>query len=110
MVGTKLGTVTRMAGKRLSCPAHSIKMTGTRQIAIGLILFFFIFEARAFLKLFSLLLQLRVFRLGFLQDGDVGVGIFPQRQKILISRKRTYPSLNTTYALCITRWQSVGTR
>ena len=30
------------------------------------------------------LLQLRVLRLRFLQDGDVGVGVFPQRQKILV--------------------------
>ena len=29
-------------------------------------------------------LQLRVLRLGFLQDGDVGVGVFPERQEILI--------------------------
>jgi hypothetical protein len=26
----------------------------------------------------SLLLQLRVLRLGYLQDGDVGVGVFPE--------------------------------
>jgi len=32
------------------------------------------------------LLQLRVLRLGLLQDGDVGVGVFPERQKILIGR------------------------
>src|ERR1700687_3424871 len=31
------------------------------------------------------LLQLRVLRLGFLQDGDVGVGVFPERQEILVS-------------------------
>src|ERR1017187_266235 len=30
------------------------------------------------------LLQLRVLRLGFFQDGDVGVGVFPERQEILI--------------------------
>jgi len=29
-------------------------------------------------------LQLRVFRLGFLQDGDVEVGVFPECQEILI--------------------------
>ena len=29
----------------------------------------------------SPLLQFRVFRLGFLQDGDVGVGIFPEGEK-----------------------------
>src|ERR1700676_4765609 len=32
-----------------------------------------------------LLLQLRVLRLGLLQDGDVGVGVFPEREEILIS-------------------------
>ena len=31
------------------------------------------------------LLQLSVLRLGFLQDGDVGVGVFPEREEILIS-------------------------
>jgi hypothetical protein len=30
------------------------------------------------------LLQLRVLRLGFLQDGDVGVGIFPEGEEVLI--------------------------
>jgi hypothetical protein len=28
------------------------------------------------------LLQLRVLRFGLLQDGDVGVGVFPERQEI----------------------------
>jgi hypothetical protein len=35
-------------------------------------------------KDFFQLLQLRVLRLGFLQDGDVGVGVFPEREEILI--------------------------
>jgi len=30
------------------------------------------------------LFQLCVLRLGFLQDGDVGVGVFPEREEILI--------------------------
>ena len=30
------------------------------------------------------LLQFRVFGLGLLQDGDVGVGVFPEREEILI--------------------------
>jgi len=30
------------------------------------------------------LLQLRVLCLGFLQDGDVGVGVFPEREEILV--------------------------
>jgi hypothetical protein len=33
-----------------------------------------------------ILLQLRVFRLGRDEDGNVGVGVFPQREEILISR------------------------
>jgi hypothetical protein len=28
--------------------------------------------------------QLRVFGLGLLQDGDVGVGVFPQREEIIV--------------------------
>ena|SRR5437667_12638587 len=38
----------------------------------------------ATLKAAKRLLQLRVLRLGFLQDGDVGVGIFPEREEVLI--------------------------
>src|SRR5215469_16244222 len=30
-------------------------------------------------------MQLRVFRLGLLQDGDVGIGVFPEVEEILIS-------------------------
>jgi hypothetical protein len=30
------------------------------------------------------LFQLCVFRLGFLQDGDVGVGVFPEGEEILV--------------------------
>src|SRR5690242_8148121 len=29
-------------------------------------------------------LQLRVFRLGLLQDGNVGVGVFPQSEEVLV--------------------------
>jgi len=32
----------------------------------------------------SWLLQLRVFRLRFFQDGDVGVGVFPEGEKVLV--------------------------
>src|ERR1700686_978898 len=31
------------------------------------------------------LLQLRVLRFGFLQDGDVGIGVFPEGDEILIA-------------------------
>ena len=34
---------------------------------------------------YHLLLQLRVLRFGFLQDGNVGVGVFPQREEVLVS-------------------------
>jgi hypothetical protein len=33
-------------------------------------------------KEFFQLLQLRVLRLGLLQDGDVGVGVFPEREEV----------------------------
>jgi hypothetical protein len=35
------------------------------------------------------LLQLGVLRLGFLQDWDVGVGVFPEGQEIFVRGKRT---------------------
>jgi hypothetical protein len=38
----------------------------------------------------SELLQLRVLRLGLLQDGDVGVGIFPEGKKVLVGSERPY--------------------
>ena len=31
------------------------------------------------------LLQLRVLRLGFFQDGDVGVGVFPEGEEVLVT-------------------------
>ena len=34
------------------------------------------------------LLQLRVLRLGFLQDGDIGVGVFPEGEEILVRSLR----------------------
>src|ERR1035437_2791201 len=36
----------------------------------------------------TFLLQLRVLRSGFLQDGDVGVGVFPERQEIFVGGER----------------------
>ena len=35
-------------------------------------------------QILNKLLQLCVLRLGLLQDGDVGVGVFPKRQEVLI--------------------------
>ena len=34
------------------------------------------------------LLQLRVLRLGFLQDGDVGVGVLPEGEEVLVRSLR----------------------
>ena len=34
------------------------------------------------------LLQLRVLGFGLLQDGDVGVGVFPEREEVLIDSSR----------------------
>jgi hypothetical protein len=34
------------------------------------------------------LLQLRVLRLGFLQDGNVGVGVFPEGEEIFVGSER----------------------
>ena len=34
------------------------------------------------------LLQLRVLRFGLLQDGDVGVGIFPEGEEVLVGHFR----------------------
>jgi hypothetical protein len=31
-------------------------------------------------------LQLRILRLGLLQDGDVGIGVFPERKEVLVCR------------------------
>ncbi len=40
-------------------------------------------ESRASIRRRSL--QLLVLRLGFLQDGDVGVGVFPEGEEVLVS-------------------------
>jgi hypothetical protein len=34
-----------------------------------------------------LLLQLRVLRLGLLEDGDAGIGVFPEREEILVGQE-----------------------
>jgi hypothetical protein len=47
-------------------------------------------------------LQLRVLGLGLLQDGDVGVGVFPEIREILIS---SVPSIS-----CLTSGASLGLR
>ena len=40
------------------------------------------------LKLTRFSLQLRVLRLGLLQDGDVGVGVFPEGEEVVVGGER----------------------
>jgi hypothetical protein len=47
----------------------------------------FVQQVRHGWKNATLLLQLRVLGLGFLQDGDVGVGIFPEREEIFVIKE-----------------------
>jgi len=35
------------------------------------------------------LLQLRVLRFGLLQDGDVGVGVFPESEEVVVGGERS---------------------
>jgi hypothetical protein len=49
------------------------------------------------------LLQLRVLRFGFLQDGNVGVSVFPQRERIFVGGERPPRWANdrvTEYTMC----------
>jgi len=53
-------------------------------------------------------LKLRVFGFGFFQDGNVGVGVFPQRKKIFVSGKRPNAGGIGIRSLRGPRLQSVG--
>ena len=54
-------------------------------------------------------LQLGVLRLGLLQDGDVGVGVFPEREKILVGGERPDAGGIGIRSLRRSRLQGVGT-
>src|SRR5271156_432134 len=54
-----------------------------------------------------LLLQLRVLRLGLLQDGDIGIRVFPEDEEILIRGKRPYPGSIGNCALRSSCLQSI---
>lgn len=56
------------------------------------------------------LLQLRVFRFGFLQDGHIEVGVFPQREKILVGDERPDAGGVGIRALRGSRLQGIGAR
>src|ERR1700686_3743725 len=51
----------------------------------------------------------RVFCLGFFQDGDVGVGILPEREEIRVSGERPYTGGIGIRALRGPRLQGIGT-
>jgi len=55
-------------------------------------------------------LQLRVLCLGFLQDGDVGVGVLPESEKVFVGSERADAGGIGFRALRGSRLQSVGTR
>jgi len=55
------------------------------------------------------LLQLRVLRFGFLQDWDVGVGVFPEGEEILVGGVRPDAGSVGIRSLRGSRLQGVGT-
>src|ERR1700675_1665430 len=55
------------------------------------------------------LLKLRVLTFGLLQDGDVGVGILPEREEIRVSGERPYTGGIGIRALRGPRLQRIGT-
>src|ERR1700677_837966 len=55
------------------------------------------------------LLQPRVLRLGFFQDGNVGVGIFPEREEIFVRGDRPGAGGIGICSLRSSRSQSIGT-
>ncbi len=55
------------------------------------------------------LLQLRVLCLGFFQDGDVGVGIFPESEEIFVGGERPGAGRVGIRSLRGSRLQGIGT-
>jgi hypothetical protein len=55
-------------------------------------------------------MQLRVLRLGLLQDGDVGVGVFPEGEEVFVGGERPDAGSIGLRSLRSSRLQSVGTR
>ena len=53
------------------------------------------------------LLQLRVLRLGLLVDGNIRIGVLPQRQEILVRRQRSNPRRVGVRARRVLRLQSI---
>src|SRR5437764_12787751 len=54
-------------------------------------------------------LQLRVLRLGLLQDGDVGIGVFPEGEEVFVGSKRPHAGSIGIRSLRGSRLQGVGT-
>src|SRR5205807_6502689 len=55
------------------------------------------------------LLQLRVLRLGLLQDGDGGVGVFPESEEVFVGSERPHAGSIGIRSLRGSRLQGVGT-
>src|SRR2546426_9401891 len=60
-------------------------------------------------RITAVLPQLRVLRLGLLQDGDVGVGVFPKSEEIFVGGERPYTCGIGIRSLRGSRLQGVGT-
>src|ERR1035438_3597094 len=56
------------------------------------------------------LLQLREFRLGFLQDGDVGVGVFPEGEEVFVGGESASAGEVGIRSLRGFRLQGIGSR
>ncbi len=67
-------------------------------------------ESRLAIKAWIASLQLRVLRLGFFEDGDVGIGVFPEREKIFIGGEGPHTSGIGIRTLRGSRLQSVRPR
>src|SRR5882762_4853625 len=57
----------------------------------------------------QMLFQFRVFRLGLFKDGNVGVGVFPECEEVLVGGERTNTGGISIRALRGSRLQGVGT-
>jgi hypothetical protein len=77
VVGTKPGTPNLAVRRVVRHKGQAIPWT--LSTAPGLLFYFFILSARR-QNIREGLMQLRAFRHGLLQDGDVGVGVFSQHE------------------------------
>ena len=55
-------------------------------------------------KTATLLLQLRILRLGFFPDGDIGVGVFPEGDEISVGGERGFVTVTRDPGLGVQVW------